>query len=221
MGQGLRGGGQASDLVGLVGTATALGVMDPDAIPASPQCPVAVDKSLDLSGPPFSQLKWGSCSHPPHWVGVLPRHWAGCSDTSPTPSPLPCRCLLVPAVRRSLRLPCTQTITPWEAGTVSFRAPPRLHPEDQISYLSVHSLSMCSLRACCVPGAVLRPWALLGTHTGLCPPGCSLGRRAGLIRPALMPSLLEGLLHTELPLLTVPPGLTGTPLPLVLLLTHS
>ena len=32
-----------------------------------------------------------------------------------------------------------------------------------------------------------RPWAPLGTHPGLCPPGCTLGRRAGLIRFSLIP----------------------------------
>ena len=33
----------------------------------------------------------------------------------------------------------------------------RPHPEDQISYMSVHSLGTCSLSACYVPGAVLGP----------------------------------------------------------------
>ena len=62
-----------------------------------------------------------------------------------------------------------------------------------------------------------RPWALLGTHTGLCPPGCTLGRRAGLIRFSLTPRASSMACYIQRAALCPQFLQARTPLPLALL----
>ena len=71
-----------------------------------PQRPVALDKSRYLSGPPFSQFQNGGHVPTLHigWGEGCPGTGWGAVILLPTAGPCHAICLLVPAVRRRLRL---------------------------------------------------------------------------------------------------------------------
>lgn len=109
-----------------------------------------------------------------------------------------------PCVRQSVHLsllcggllpPCTSSVTSGDTGAGS---PLQAHPEDRVSLLLVHALTMHSLGTYCVPGTVPGARPQQGATGGLCPRECPLGDgRFGLSHPAVILRLHSEFYNSE------------------------